>query len=73
MRNKFLRRNASTILTCIGGIGVVDELYWIDFNHRKVVMDDGLAVYILETPYGPRADWDEWRVVKKANCIMKGV
>lgn len=30
-----------------------DEMYWIDFNHRKVTMDDGLECYIIETPWGP--------------------
>lgn len=36
-----------------------DEIYWVDFNHRKVVMDDGLEVYIIETPYAPSYEpWD---------------
>lgn len=37
-----------------------DEIYWIDFNHRKVVTDDGLEFYAIETPYGPTYEpWDE--------------
>ena len=28
-----------------------DGMYWIDFNHRKVVMEDGLEVYIIEMPF----------------------
>ena len=36
-----------------------DEIYWIDFNHRKVMMEGGLEVYIIETPYGPSYEpWD---------------
>lgn len=35
------------------GWSVEDELYWIDFNCHKVVMDDGLECYIIETPWGP--------------------
>ena len=27
--------------------------YWIEFNHNKVVMDDGLECYILEMPFEP--------------------
>lgn len=27
--------------------------YWVEFNHRKVVMDDGLECYILEMPFEP--------------------
>lgn len=33
-----------------------DGEYWVEFNHRKVVMDDGLEVYILEMPFEPRYD-----------------
>lgn len=34
------------------------EIYWIDFNHRKVVMEDGLECYIIEMPFGPMADYE---------------
>lgn len=30
--------------------------YWIEFNHRKVVLDDGLECYILEMPFEPVYD-----------------
>lgn len=34
---------------------------WIDFNHRKVELDDGLICYIIETPYGPSVEaMQEW-------------
>lgn len=33
--------------------------YWIEFNSRKTVLDDGLEVYILETPFEPTYEpWD---------------
>lgn len=38
------------------GWSVEDELYWVDFNHRKTVLNDGLEVYIIETPWGPSAE-----------------
>lgn len=38
------------------GWSVEDELYWVDFNHRKIIMDDGLECYIIETPWGPTAE-----------------
>lgn len=41
-----------------------EGLYWIDFNHRKVRMDDGLECYIIETPFGPNADMYELSAVK---------
>lgn len=42
------------------GWTVEDELYWVDFNHKKVVLDDGLECYIVETPWGPSADFLEY-------------
>ena len=42
------------------GWAVEDELYWIDFNHNKVVLDDGLECFILETPWGPSTDFLEY-------------
>lgn len=30
-----------------------DDINWIDFNHRKIVLDDGLECYILEMPFAP--------------------
>lgn len=37
-----------------------DGMYWIDFNHRKAVLDDGLEVYILEMPFEPTYDFFEY-------------
>lgn len=34
-----------------------DELFWVDFNHRKALMDnDSLEAYIIETPWGPTVE-----------------
>ena len=42
------------------GWAVEDEFYWIDFNHRKTILEDGLECYIIETPYGPSSDFLEY-------------
>lgn len=42
------------------GWSVEDDLFWIDFNHHKVTMDDGLECYIIETPWGPSTDLLEY-------------
>lgn len=34
-----------------------DGLYWIDFNHRKTVLDDGLEVYVIEMVWTPDTNW----------------
>lgn len=37
-----------------------DGMYWIDFNHRKVILDDSLEVYIIEMPFEPTYDFLEY-------------
>lgn len=43
----------------IGWIVMDDGSFWVDFNHIKAVMDDGLECYIIETPFAPSADIQE--------------
>lgn len=31
-----------------------DDIVWIDFNHRKTELEDGMECYILEMPFEPR-------------------
>lgn len=62
-----LKRGSPTILTCLGVAGLDggeyvgwncdDGIYWIDFNHRKTVLDDGLEVYIIEMVWTPDTNW----------------
>lgn len=35
-----------------------DGLYWIDFNHHKTVLDDGLEVCVIDMEWTPTTDWD---------------
>lgn len=37
-----------------------NDMFWVEFNHRKVVMDDGLECYILEMPFEPTYDFLEY-------------
>ena len=37
-----------------------DGMYWIDFNHRKVTLDDGMEIYIIEMPFEPTYDFLEY-------------
>lgn len=39
------------------GWSIDDEMYWIDFNHRKALLDnETLEAYIIETPFGPTVE-----------------
>lgn len=52
----FLGLESTDYGSVLGWSPTDDGEYWIEFNHRKVVLDDGLEVYILEMPYEPRYD-----------------
>lgn len=34
--------------------------YWIEFNHRKAQLEDGTVFYILEMPFEPRLNYDDY-------------
>lgn len=36
-----------------------DEIGWVDFSHRKTVLDDGLEVYIIDIVFPPRLATDD--------------
>lgn len=41
----------------------LSEMYWctwLEFDCQKVVLDDGLECYVIETPYEPIPDFDEY-------------
>ena len=42
------------------GWAVVDDFYWLDFNHRKTVLEDGLECYILESYWEPSPEFLEY-------------
>ena len=44
----------------VGWVIEDDGSFWIDFNHRKVTMDDGLECYIIEPLFEPTIDWKEY-------------
>lgn len=44
----------------VGWVIEDDGSFWIDFNHRKVTMDDGLECYIIEPLFEPTMEWKEY-------------
>lgn len=42
------------------GWSINDEMYWIDFNHYKTTLDDGLECYIIEIVYTPEANYMDY-------------
>lgn len=35
------------------------DIYWIDFNHHKTVLDDGMEIFIIDMVFEPTVDWME--------------
>lgn len=35
------------------------DIYWIDFNHHRVTLDDGLEIFMIEMVFEPTAEWLE--------------
>lgn len=44
----------------IGWAPLDDGMYWIDFNHRKAETKDGTEFYVLEIPFAPTVDYEEY-------------
>lgn len=40
------------------GWSIDDGLCWIDFNHSKVTLDDGLEVLVIDMDWVPDVGWD---------------
>ena len=45
------------------GWAVEDELYWVDFDHPKKVLENGIECYILRTPFMPTTDLLDYRYI----------
>lgn len=52
----FVKRNVSTILTGLGNIGVIATT----IAAVKAEMEDGAEFYILEMPFEPSVDYEEY-------------
>lgn len=35
------------------------DIYWIDFNHHKLVLDDGMEIFVIDMVFEPTAEWME--------------
>lgn len=48
-----------------------DEIYWIDFNHRKVMLDSDIECTIIEMPFYPSLDWMEYWGFDKDDVVKR--
>lgn len=57
---EFLGLEPTDYGTVLGWAPQDEGMYWIEFNHSKVVLDDGLEVYVIEMPFEPFFDYNDY-------------
>ena len=57
---EFLGLETTDYGSALGWTPTDEGEFWIEFNHRKVVLDDGLECYILEMPFQPTSEFLEY-------------
>lgn len=57
---EFLGLELTDYGTVLGWASLDVGMDWIDFNHHKVVLDDGLECYIIEMPFEPFYDYNDY-------------
>lgn len=43
----------------VGWSSVNGDIYWIDFNHYRTTLDDGMEIYVIDMVFEPTTDWME--------------
>ena len=56
----FLGLDPTDAGSIIGWVTLDEGMYWIEFNHRKAELEDGTEFYILEMPFEPSIDYEEY-------------
>lgn len=56
---EFLGLEETELGNTVGWSSVNGDIYWIDFNHRKITLDDGMQIFVIEMIFEPSADWLE--------------
>lgn len=55
----FLGLEKSDFGETVGWSSVDGDIYWIDFNHHKITLDDGMEIFVIEMVFEPTTDWLE--------------
>lgn len=56
---EFLGLEKTELGDTVGWSSVNGDIYWIDFNHHRITLEDGMEVYVIEMIFEPTADWME--------------
>lgn len=56
---EFLGLENTELGDTVGWSSVNGDIYWIDFNHHRLTLDDGMEIYVIEMVFEPTPDWME--------------
>lgn len=56
---EFLGLEKTELGDTVGWSSVNGDIYWIDFNHHRLTLDDGMEIYVIEMVFEPTPDWME--------------
>ena len=56
---EFLGLEKTELGDAVGWSSCNGDIYWIDFNHRRLTLDDGMEIYVIDMVFEPTAEWME--------------
>lgn len=56
---EFLELEKTELGDAVGWSNCNGDIYWIDFNHHRLTLDDGMEIYVIDMVFEPTAEWME--------------
>ena len=56
---EFLGLEKTELGDAVGWSNCNGDIYWIDFNHHRLTLDDGMEIYVINMVFEPTAEWME--------------
>ncbi len=56
---EFLGLEKTDLGDAVGWSSCNGDIYWIDFNHHRITLEDGMEIYVIDMVFEPTADWME--------------
>lgn len=54
---EFLGLEKTELGDAVGWSSCNGDIYWIDFNHHRLTLDDGMEIYVIDMVFEPTAEW----------------
>ena len=56
---EFLGLEKTELGDAVGWSNCNGDIYWIDFDHHRLTLDDGMEIYVIDMVFEPTAEWME--------------